>query len=171
MSLVAKVFIVINQILALVLIFLLGTLLVHKADYKKLASLKTRAKEAKVKERARREADYAIQVEGLSERIREKTREHNEIVQEIDQIKDELKEREIEEGRLKREIAQLEDQLRVVNKVNSDSQQRKRALETALRTAREKLSTAKGHERDWIGKLQEQESQVRRLKAQLNNPR
>jgi len=162
MSIFAKVFIVINLILTLALVFLMATLLAQKADYKHKANDALRKHIATKDELKSKEADFTVQVENLAQVIRkltEETNDANEKATDALASKKRFQDKNNELGHLisKKKIeetnrnSQVNDQKRDLSSLQSD----KRKADARLRKTQEL-------KKKWVGKVTEVESQLKK---------
>lgn len=167
MSLAAKIFIWLNQLLILGLVVLMAILLAVKADYKQRARDTERKLRAKEKEINDRRADYDLQIAHRAEKIETTSREHNRLFEQAQTVKRQIKDAEHNKRDLEHDIIELERKGNVKDEVNRSAKTRKATLEAERQRVSDQKEEIERHLSDWEGRLTAEESNVRKREGEL----
>lgn len=167
MSLVAKVFIVINLVLSLVLIAFTAILLAQQSDFKVRSLEKRRATENVKREKSRVSADYDLQIQSLHLLIKQSDADYNNKLQQIQSLESEIQVRKNDADKLAKELDILDGTLKAEEKILRDTKARKAEVDAKVTAIKEQLDQVKRLHTEWVGKLQEEEAKVRELRSRL----
>lgn len=167
MSLVAKVFIVINLVLSLVLIAFTAILLAQQSDFKVRFADRRRATENVRRERQRVSADYDLQFLSLKLLIEQSTASYNEKLQQVQAAETETQAAKNDADKLAKELDILDGTQKSEEKILRDTKARKAEVDGKVATIKERLDTVKGLVQQAVAKLQEEEAKLRELRSRL----
>lgn len=167
MSLFAKVFIVINLILTLVLVFFMATLLGQKADYKVRSLDAFRQQNETTLELKRKKEDFEMQVLNLGNLVRSTMAASNEETSKREQAETQIKRSDVDADSLSKEISRLEELKKTLDRNLADSKTQKAATDGQLTKSQQERDTHKGKERDAVQNLEQVETELRQLKERV----
>lgn len=161
MSIFAKICIVTNLILTLALVFLMGTLLAQKADYKARAAEAQLNKLNTDDELLRRRADFQLQVQNLRAHITETVEKTNAAKDKATEAETAAKRWADQNDDLNQEIAALKTEEETKRKILDEQKREVSRLSGEKRTAEQRRSKAQELEREWLQKVQGKEQAIR----------
>ncbi len=168
MSNFAKVFIVINLLLTMGLVFLMATLLAQKADYKNRTNEFLRLKLSTAEELERKKADFQLQVHNLKQHIRKLVEDTNTASSAVLESYDKAKQASGENDELTQQLKKLEAEKDNRSKHLGALKDDLRRLGGEMNTAKTRRQNAENKEREWAGKVDTAERKKRSLKSKID---